>query len=194
MEIYVDVGISFFDFLIIIVLFWAIYRGYTRGAIIHSVALLVLLGGIGISAHLSYVIYGWIQEKARVPLYNLPVILFFFMAVASIIGSHIVARKVIGNIGKTPKGKWNRGLGVLVNVVKYLYMISIAFIMIYKLDANYHFIHQKEKSRTSLFYPIMSIAPTTFRPLRFREIHPIPIGKPADVKRMEEIQEDLDDF
>ena len=169
-----------------------------RGAIIHSVALLVLLAAIGISAKLSYFVYDYIQDKARVTLFNLPVIIFLLLSIPSVIGAHFTANKVIGNIGKTPKGSLNRVLGVLVNVTKYLFMISIVLIMVFKLDANFSILSDKEKERTRLFYPILNIAPSIFRPLRFQEIHPVPTHKPDGIDRGNEkdrkLQEEIEDF
>ncbi len=193
MNIYVDIGISFIDFLISITLFWAIYRGYKLGAIVHSVALLVLLAGIGLSGKISYAFFYFVQERARVTLYNLPVILFAIFSIFSIFAAHFITNKVIANVGATPKGSLNRFLGIAVNIVKYLYMISIISIILFKLDANFDLIHSKEKERTSLFYPILSIAPTTFRMLRFKELHPVPMSKP-DVYENTDVPENLDEL
>ena len=104
MDIYIDTGVSLFDFLITVVIGWAVYRGYKRGAIIHSVALLVLLAGIIISAKLSYIFYNFLSERSRIPLVHLPVILFSFLFGFSVIGAHFTANKVIGSIGKDAKG------------------------------------------------------------------------------------------
>lgn len=182
MNIYVNLP-AFTDVIIYLILFWAIYRGYMRGAIIHSVALLVLLASVTISIKLSYLIYEYIQDRARVTLYNLPVAIFFVLFVISVVGSHLVANKVIGNIGKTPTGTLNKVLGIFVNLVKYLFMLSIGLIMIFKLDANFSIIDEKEKEKTTLFYPVLNIAPSIFNALRFQEIHPVPTGKPDKVKR-----------
>ncbi|GEM_PF-1158113 len=182
MDIYVDIGLSFLDVLISLALFWAIYRGYKRGAIIHAVSLLVLLVGLGISASLSYALFGYMQERARVTLYNLPVILFFVFAVLSVIGAHFTANKVATNVGAEAKGFVNKLLGVLVNVVKYLYMTSVVLIMLFKIDANYDFIHEKEQTRTKLYYPVLNIAPATFKLLRFNELYPVPTEKPREFR------------
>lgn len=194
MEIYVDVGLSLFDFLISVVLFWAVYRGYKRGAIIHSVALLVLLGGIVISAKLSYMFYNFLSERARIPIVHLPVIIFSLFFILTILGAHFTANKVMGNIGKTPKGLINKLLGIIVNTVKYLFMISVVLVFIYKIDASFNFINQNEKTRTKLYYPVLSIAPSAFKILRFPEINPVPTGKPEEIKRQEELRDNLDDF
>ncbi len=178
-----DINLSFFDVIIFSVLFWAIYRGYTRGSIIHSVALLVLVAGTVIAAKFSYFIYDFFTMRAKIPLVNLPVIIFSILFILAVLGSHFVANKVIGNIGKTPKGMTNRVLGIFVNLVKYLFMISIVLIFIFKLDASFNFIHKKEKERTNFFYPVLSIAPSAFRVLRFPEIDPVPLSKPKEFEK-----------
>ncbi len=183
---------AFLDVIICLILFWAIYRGYMRGAIVHSVALLVLFVAIGISVKLSYSIYEYLQDKARITLYNLPVILFSVFAVFSVIGTHFVTNKVIKSVGETVKGKKiNQGIGVGLNVLKYLFLISIASIIIFKLDANFAIINEKEKEKTSLFYPILNIAPTVFSTLRFNEIHPVPSGRPEKIKRETDEETDI---
>ncbi|MEA2041786.1 MAG: CvpA family protein [Bacteroidota bacterium] len=194
MEIYVDIGLSFWDFVITVALFWAVFKGYRRGAIVHSVMLLVLLAGIGIAAKLSYGIYAGVQDKARVPLYNMPVVIFALLFIVAVVGSHIIGNKVMDNVGKTPRGFTNRILGIAVSVVKYLFILSASLIIIYKIDINYEFISQDEKSRTKLFYPVMNIAPSAFKILRFQEVHPIPKKKP-DYLNSEGVEENiLDDF
>ena len=194
MDIYVDIGLSLFDLLITVVLFWAIYRGYKRGAIIHSVALLVLLGGIIVSAKLSYMFYNFLSERSRIPLVHLPVVLFAVLFFLTVIGAHFTANKVTGSIGENPKGMTDRLLGVLVNVVKYLFMTSVVLVFIFKIDASFDFIHKDEKAKTRLYYPVLSVAPSAFRILRFPEINPVPYGKPEEIKREEDLKLDLDDF
>jgi membrane protein required for colicin V production len=192
MNIYVDVGVSLFDFLIVIVLLWAMWRGYKRGAIVHSVALLVLFAGILISAKLSYLLYDYLSERSRVPIINFPVIFFAILFIPIIIGSHYTANKVTANIGPEPKGLINKLIGIAVNFVKYLFMISIFLIFIYKIDASHDFINKAERKRTRLFYPVLSIAPSAFNILIFPENHPVPFGKPDEIKKKEELN--LDDF
>ncbi len=186
---YVNLNISFFDFLIVIVLFWAVYRGYIRGAIVHSVSLLVLLAGIVISAKIGYTISDYMQDRSRIPLYNLPLIIFGFLFIVAVLGAHFTTQKVIGNIGKEPKGTTNRVMGVLVSVVKYLYLISVVLIFVYKLDSNLNFVNQNEKTKTVFFYKVLSIAPTTFKILIFPEIYPVPIGKPEEIQKQRDLEE-----
>ncbi len=171
---------SLFDILIVLTLGWAIYRGYKRGSIVHSVALLVLLGGVFMAAYLSYKIYGVINYRSRVQLVHLPVIIFSILYVGVVYGAHFVADKVTGNIGEDAKGRTNKLLGILVNIGKYLFMISIVLMFIFKLDATYNFISPEEKKETSLYYPVLKVAPTVFRILRFPEINPIPDFKPIE--------------
>jgi membrane protein required for colicin V production len=192
MNIYVDVGVSLFDFLIAAVLLWAMWRGYKRGAIIHSVALLVLLAGIMISAKLSYLLYDYLSERSRVPLINFPVIFFAILFIPIVVGSHHTANKVTANVGPEPKGLINKLLGIAVNFVKYLFMISIVLIFIYKIDASHDFINKNERKRTILFYPVLSVAPRAFNILTFPENHPVPLGKPEEIKKKEGVN--LDDF
>ncbi len=174
MDLDFNFHLSFIDFFIVVVLFWAIYKGYMRGAIIHSVSLLVLLACIGLSSKLSYLIYDIVQTRSNVKLFYMPVFIFGFLLIPSFYLSYFVSVKVIGNIGKSPQGLINRMLGVAVCVVKYLYIMSTLFIFLYKLDFSYQFIHKNEKDRSALFYPVLSIAPATFKSLVFSEIYPVP--------------------
>lgn len=176
-----NLEISFIDFLIVITLFWAIYKGYMRGAIIHSVALLVLLAGIGLSSKLAYIVYDIVQLRSNSRFFYFPVFVFAFLMIPTVYLSYLVSKKVIGNIGKTPQGMINRVLGVVVCVIKYLYIMSTAFIFIYKLDVSYEFIHKNEKIRSALYYPILRIAPATFKSLYFYEIYPVPKNKEEDL-------------
>jgi len=184
---------SLFDGLITITLLWAVWRGYKRGSIVHSVALLVLLGGVFLAALLSYQIYYVFSDIARVPLVHMPVIVFSVLFVGVVYGAHYTADKVTGNIGKEATGKTNKGLGVIVNIAKYLFMTSIVLTFIFKLDATYDLITPAEKKETSLYYPVLKIAPTVFRILKFPEINPVPSAKPIEYQDVLPGQEEVDD-
>ncbi len=192
MEVYVNIGLSFWDFLITIIMIWAIYRGYVKGAIVHAVTLLVILAGIAISARVAYTVFDMTQTQFRVPLYNMPVVIFGTLFTFTVFLAHFVGNKVIANLGKTALGIKNRLLGILINVIKYLFMLSIALIMIFKIDANHEFISQTEKERTKFFFPVMNIAPSIFKSLRFPEVNPIPHSKPTYLEPSNDQDLDID--
>ncbi len=194
MEVYVNIGLSFWDFLISVILLWAIYRGYRKGVIVHSVTLLVLLVGTAFSAKIGYGIFYTVQDRARVPLYNMPIVIFAILFVIAVFVSHFVGGKVMKNLGKPQLGFTNRMLGVGVNLIKYLFMISVCLILIFKLDSNYEFISKEEKARTKLFFPVMNIAPSVFRILRFPEVNPVPYDKPSYMEEMQDDEFNLDDI
>jgi hypothetical protein len=150
----------------------------------------MLLAGIVISAKLSYAISDYMQERARIPLYNLPLVLFGIFFIISVIATHFVTNKVHNNSGANSSGMGNRFIGVFVNATKYIYLMSVVLIFVYKIDSNLNFIHQNEKKKTFFYYKILSVAPGTFKILVFPEIYPIPIGRPEELQKIN----DLDEF
>jgi len=172
MDVDVDLHISLFDFLIIGVLFWGVYKGYLQGVLVQAIALFAMLAGVFIASKLSVAFYNSIIDKSTIALPNLPVIMFAIMFGFIAFFSNFVALKVQKEVTPIPKGMYSRVLGAFFSAVKYAFVISIFLIFIDRIDKNVGIITVKEKQRTKLYQPFLKLAPAAISGLRFRVKEP----------------------
>ena len=172
MDVDVDLHISLFDFLILGVLIWGIYKGYLQGVLVQAIALFALMAGVFVSAKLSVAFYNSIIDKSTIALPNLPVIIFAIMFGFVAFFSNFVALRVQKEVMPVPKGMYSRGLGAFFGAVKYAFIISIFLLFINRLDQNFEIITATEKQRTKLYNPFLKLAPAAISGLRFHVKEP----------------------
>ncbi len=175
MNIDVDFHISFFDFLILGVLGWGIYKGYLQGVLVQSIALFALLAGVFVTSKLSVSFYNSIIDKSTVALPNLPVIMFAIMFGIVVFFSNYVALKVQKEVIPVTKIIFTRVLGAFFAAVKYAFIISIFLIFIDKIDQNFSIITANEKAASKLYNPFLKLGPSAISGLRFKVKEPQPI-------------------
>ncbi|RLD50171.1 MAG: hypothetical protein DRI94_09360 [Bacteroidetes bacterium] len=156
-------GISIIDVLLVLILIWAIFRGYQRGPVVHSLSLLVIVAGIAIFGLLSTEVSDFINNSRSGQLNNLEYYIFGALFSATIWLSNIVADKTQKTSSASLKKPVNIILGILTSSIKYLYIISI-FLLFFSqsgiLPAKYE--------RNSRFYKIVKLtAPATIKTVDF---------------------------
>lgn len=166
MDIKVDTAVSFLDVFIVLVLIWAIYKGYKRGPVVHALSLLIIVIGIAVFGIVSESIAGFIRDRATVPMDNLHLYIFAILFMATAWLSNFVANKVEKGAAK-PKGIISIALGILVSVVKYLYILSITLLFFAQFDNSYNLVDDTEERRTKLYIAVKSIAPETIKTVSF---------------------------
>ncbi|RLD71717.1 MAG: hypothetical protein DRJ10_19190 [Bacteroidetes bacterium] len=185
MDVDVDLHVSLFDFIIVGIMIWGIYKGYIQGFIIQTIALFVLLAGVFVGTKLSMVIYEMVIDKSMVSLPNFPIIIFAIMFGFIVFASNYVALIVQKQVVSLPKPITTRVLGAFFGAIKYMFIISIMLIFIDRLDSGYPFVTPKEKSRTILYEPFRKFAPTILSRLKFEVTeHQYPL--PLDISEIGE--------
>ncbi len=167
MDVDVDLHVSLFDFLIMGVMVWSIYKGYMQGFIIQTIALFVLLAGVFVGAKFAVSIYDIVIDKSTVALPNFPVILFAIIFGFIVFASNYVALIVQKQVLSIPKSISTRVLGAFIGAIKYMFIISVLLIFVDRLDKNFEIITDKEKTRTILYQPFLKFAPTILPRLKF---------------------------
>ena len=166
MDVEFDAAISFFDIIIVLVLIWAIYKGFKRGPVVHAISLLILIAGIAIFGYMSEGIAEYIRERASVKMPNLHITIFAILFSATIWLSNFVGDKIEKGAGSKPKGILNIALGILASVIKYLYLLSILLLFVSQTGL-YSKVGSKEKDNSKLYTTVKNIAPDTIKTVAF---------------------------
>ncbi len=156
-------GISIIDVLLVLILIWAIFKGYKRGPVVHSLSLLVVLAGIAVFGLISTELADFVNAKWKGHINHLDVYIFSVLFSATIWLSNLVADKAEGASSVSMKKPINIILGILTSIVKYFYIVSI--ILLFVSQSN---ILNSKYERNSRFYKIVKLtAPTTIKTVTF---------------------------
>lgn len=141
----VDVFISLFDVIIMLILIWGGYKGFVRGAIVESITLFALLAGMVVSIVTTKIIYQYFSSRSDVPdLFA--VILLGSIFIGAIWFSNFVSKKVKENVGDAKKNNYHRFIGMGLGGLRYFFIIAVYVVVIYKIDVHANFLPKSEKA------------------------------------------------
>jgi len=161
----VDVFISLFDVIILLLLSWGAYKGYVRGAIVESISLFALLAGMVLSVVFTKFFFNYFIDKSAQPdLFA--AILLGSIFVGALWFSNYITLKVKNHAGALPKGTSNRFLGLGFGISKFFFIIAIYVVVMYKINIYANFLPPSEqksklanasKFLMTKFFPILKM-------------------------------------
>jgi len=167
MNVEINTAFSFIDVFIILVLIWAIYKGFKRGPIVHALSLLVIVLAIAVFGAVANSIADYIKDRATVSMENLHHYIFIILFLASVWLSNLIADKIEKSVGAKPKGIINIALGIIASSLKYLYLLSIFLLYFAQVDSSFDILSSTEKRETRLYKTVKNIAPATIKTVNF---------------------------
>lgn len=157
---------NFIDVLLLIPIFYAVYKGFKNGFIIEVCTLLALLVGIYAGIHLSDGTANLLKSNWNFDSEYMPVIAFTitFLGIGALVffGGKML-EKVVDVAHLTPLNKF---LGVLFSLIKIIYFISVFVVLLESYDEKGDFIKEETKSESLLYEPIKELSLTTIPRLK----------------------------
>lgn len=149
---------NYLDFILIIPLLYAVWRGFIKGFIVEIFTLLALLVGLYAAVHFSDWTSLKIQENTSTNWTYLPVISFTitFLAVGAMV--YFLGKTIEKLINFAHLSPVNKLLGVLFSLLKMLYILSVLIVLFESYDKNENVISKKDKTEATLYTPIKSIS------------------------------------
>ena len=150
---------NFLDIIILIPVAIFIFKGLKNGLIIEVASLAALFLGIYAGIYLSDFVSGLIIKHFDLNANYTSAVAFIFIFIAVIIIVRITAKAIEKVIDMTTLGFLNKLLGAVFAVLKVLFLISLVFYVVKKLDSNEKLLTPKAKTKSFLFKPVSEIAP-----------------------------------
>lgn len=175
---------NFVDVLIVIPLIIGGWRGFKRGFVIEIFTLLALLVGIYAGIHLSDAVASWLNEVFSVNSEYLPVIAFLvtFLGVGALVYfAGVMLEKVINMVALKLV---NKLAGMFFGIVKFLFFVSVAIVILEAFDEKSSFIPEDKKKGSLLYEPVKETSLTTIPALRYSDL----FVKIIDLKNTEKEQ------
>ncbi len=161
---------NYLDILLAIPLIWAVYRGFTKGLIFSVASLLALILGIYGAIHFSFVVQDFVRAIFHPNDRYLAFLSFTITFILIVIIIHMVAWAIDRLIKAVALGMVNRLAGVVFNVIKMAFILSIILSLLNYLNRFNNFIPEKDREESLLYGPVSSFAPAVFPYLKFDEV------------------------
>jgi membrane protein required for colicin V production len=149
---------NYIDILILAPVAWAAYKGFSKGLVIELAQLAALVLGIFIALRFSGLLYPLLVEQLGMGPKYTPVIAFALLFVAVVISVHLVAKLVHRMLELVALGLANRLAGLLFGALKVLFIVSVLFSVVNRLDALAGFIDDDTKKGSLLYRPVSDLS------------------------------------
>ncbi|NJO68627.1 MAG: CvpA family protein [Bacteroidetes bacterium] len=158
------------DIVMIIILAWGAFRGFTQGFILQVVTFIALIIGIWASIKFSGVMAGFLTDKLDITGKYLPVLSFVLVFILVVMLAHLVGWLLTRFFELTPLGWLNRIGGIAFGILKMAFIISVLFAVQDRVKDKVKIIPDKQKETSLLYKPVAGIAPALFPYLKFKNL------------------------
>ena len=162
--------LNYIDPIIIVLLAWAAYRGFTKGLVIMVAAFVAIIIGIWGAAKFSGLVGRWLAETLHVSTPYMNLVSFTITFIAIVILVNIAAYLVSRLLDAIALGFVNRLLGGLFSVLTMGLVLSVFFVILSAFDRRHDFMPENQVEESRLYKPVADFAPRLFPFLRFEEI------------------------
>ena len=149
------------DLIILIPLIYGAWKGFKKGFIMELFTILALLVGLYAAFHFSDKITEMIVGKTHEKPGYLPAISFLllFLAVGAMV---YFGGKALEQVLKIAQLSFlNKGIGALIGILKWGYLIGCIFVFIQSIDTNERFITKKNKENAILYPAVTGLVSIT---------------------------------
>ncbi len=158
-----------FDLLILIIIVWSAYKGFSKGLIASAASLIALLAGIWGALQFA----GWTAAKLEPHLHvdykYLNIIGFVVTFIAIVIGIHFLAKAVEGVAKAAALGLVNKISGAAFGVIKAAFIISVLLLVANAANAKLGIIDESFKNNSIFYNPISAFAGKVYKSLDFEK-------------------------
>jgi membrane protein required for colicin V production len=158
------------DILILIVLAWGAYRGFTQGFILQIVTFIALILGIWASIAFSDIMSAFLTKNMDITGKYLPVLSFVLIFVLIVVVAHLIGMLLTKIFELTALGWLNRLGGIAFGILKMAFIASVILTIQNRMKEKIHIIPEKQIQTSILYKPVASLAPAVFPHLKLLAI------------------------
>ncbi len=154
------------DIIILILLAWGAFRGFTQGFILQVVTFIALIIGVWASIAFSDNMSEFLTKNMDITGKYLPVLSFVLIFVLVVVIAHLIGMLLTRFIEITSLGWLNRLGGVAFGILKMAFIVSVLLTIQNRMKEKIHIISEKQIQTSLLHKPVSSLAPAVFPHLK----------------------------
>ena len=148
---------NYIDIILSLILFYGLFKGFTRGLIIEAASLLSIV--IGILGALTFTpimesLLSYFLSEEKLPS---PIILFTASLILIILGINFFAKNLTKFIKLVSLGGINKVLGGIFGVSKYVLLISILFVFVDQFSFMFEFFESNFLEESVMFESLKNV-------------------------------------
>lgn len=159
------------DIIILIILAWGAYRGFTQGFILQIVTFIALIIGIWAAIKFSDVMAAFLTRSMDITGKYLPVLSFILIFVLVVVIAHLIGLLLTRFFELTALGWLNRVGGIAFGILKMAFIVSVILTLQNRMKEKIKIISEKQVQTSFLYKPISSLAPAVFPHLKLLAIN-----------------------
>lgn len=161
---------NYLDILLIIPLIIGAWRGFKKGFVIEIFTLLALLVGIYAGIHFSDYMAAILREHIGITTEYLPAISFTvtFLLVGAMV--YFAGKMIEKALKLVALSTVNKFAGLVFGMVKVLFILSAALVILESYDEKSQFIPSELKSKSLLYEPVKGTSLNTIPALKYSDL------------------------
>ncbi len=163
-------GANMFDLIVIVILAYSAYKGYTKGLIASAASIIALLLGVWGAIHFSDFTAGYLVEFINVQQKYMSIIAFAATFVLIVIGVHFIAKTIERITEAVALGIVNKVVGSAFGVLKAAFILSIVLVIFNEANDRFRMMDESFKDESLFYGPVQKMAPSIFHYLQFEDI------------------------
>ena len=149
---------NWIDVIIIILLVWAVIKGFRKGFIIELASLVALILGIFGAIKFADFTAGFLTVNVDLPEDYTPLIAFALTFILIVIGVHFLARLIQTLVKMVALNFINRIAGAIFSGLKSALILAFVLFFIESIDQNTQIIPKETKKNSFFYYPMSGFA------------------------------------
>jgi membrane protein required for colicin V production len=157
-----DMAMNYIDIIIIVILVFAVIRGFINGLVKEVASLAALILGIWGAIRFSSFTAGKLYDYFDMSGKYVGIISFMVTFLIIVIIIHFIGMLVDKLMEAVSLGFFNKLLGTVFGLLKSVLIMSIILVVLNAIDARRPFLPKETIERSKLYNPVSDIAPAIF--------------------------------
>lgn len=162
--------LNYIDPVIIILIAWAAYRGFTKGLVMMVAAFAALVLGVWGAAKFSGLTGEWMTGTLNVSSPYMGLVSFTVTFIVIVIAINIAAWLFSRFLDAIALGLFNRIFGAVFSILSMALVLSVLLVILHAFDQRHDFMPERQVEESALYEPVKNLAPRLFPFLRFEEL------------------------
>lgn len=154
--------ISFIDIIIALILIWQAFAGYYKGFIFQITTLVALVAGIYGAYVFSGMVTNFMVSRYRYDESWVHIISFIIILIAIMLIVDFIGDRLDKAMKKHFVGITNKLLGILIAIVKTVFLLSIVIFVFNMINNSEEILPQKTIDQSIMYNPVSKVAPVVF--------------------------------
>lgn len=161
---------NYIDVIIILLIIWGGYRGFSKGLVMMAAALAALVAGVWGAIRFSHLTAEILTDTLEVSTPYLQLVSFTITFLIIVITITLIAHIVSKLLDIIALGFLNRIAGMVFGAAKMVFILSVLFVVLNAFNSSHNFLPEEDLEKSRYYYKVADIAPQLFPSLHFREI------------------------